>query len=246
MPKTPDELAQDFLANLNENVRKDHHTRLTGLLVYKLQQSFPGGPPKGESGGWHVPPLDVLDCVLSLNRSYDKFCLPKVQQFQKRHPELDSLAGLLKLIRSYPSPLEFSVHELNYRDEARASVLVQVIEYLLQEQTGFDGSSETDRLTQWANKVKPSDYEAPKIRGFKLSGFQYLRILFGAQAVKPDVHIRRFVSTALESLGVTDSLTDVEVLALMEDAGKDLGWSLADLDFAIWKALARDKSPEKE
>jgi hypothetical protein len=120
MPKTPDEVAQDFLRHLNENVKEDHKTR---LLVKKLQQFFPDGRPKGEAGRWLVPPLDVLDCVLSLNRRYDEFCLPRVKQFQKRHPEVDSLAGLLELIRSYPSPLEFSVHELDYRDEARASIL---------------------------------------------------------------------------------------------------------------------------
>lgn len=234
MPKTHDELAQDFLQNLNENAKKDHKTR---LLVEKLRQSFPDGPPKGEAGGWLVPPLDVLDCVLSLNRRYDEFCLPRVKHFQKRHPEVDSLAGLLELIRSYSSPLEFSVHELDYRDEARASTLVGVIMYLLRVQTGFSGSSEVARLTQWANAVKPSDYETVGIRGFALSGFQYLRILFGAQTVKPDVHIRRFVSKA-----VGQPVTEVDALALLEAAGNYLGWPLADIDYAVWDTLARDRT----
>ena len=150
---------------------------------------------------------------------------------------MDSLAGLLKLIRSYPNPLEFSVHELDYQDVAHAWTLVGVIMYLLRVQTGFNGSSEAARLTQWANAVKPSDYETLGIPGFALSGFQYLRILFGAQTVKPAVHIRRFVSKA-----VGQPVANVKAIALLEAAGNDLGWSLADIDYAVWDTLARDRT----
>jgi hypothetical protein len=88
-------------------------------VIEKLKVSFPDGPRRGEQGGWLVPPLDVLDCVLSLNRNYDLFCLPRVEQFKRSHPEVDTLQRLLDLIRSYPNPLEFSIRELNYRHEAR-------------------------------------------------------------------------------------------------------------------------------
>jgi hypothetical protein len=108
--------------------------------------------------------------------------------------------------------------------------------YLLRVQEGFNGSSEASRLTEWANAVKPSDYDTLEIRGFGLSGFQYLRILFGAQTVKPDVHIRRFVSTA-----VGQTVGDVEALTLLEDAGNHLAWPLADADYAVWDTLARER-----
>jgi hypothetical protein len=42
--------------------------------------------------------------------------------------------------------------------------------------------------------VRPGDSYFLGIKGFKLSGFQYLRMLFGAQTTKPDVHIVKFIS----------------------------------------------------
>ena len=207
--------------------------RDTRLLIETLRHCFPT-PPRRGFARWSVPPLNVLDCVLSLNRRYETFCKPRVQQFANQHPEVDTLTRLLHLINKYPTSLEFSIKELDYRDEGRAATLVGVLTYLLQAQKAFKGSSETSRLRQWARKAKPNDYEALGIRGFGLSGFQYLRMLFRAQTAKPDVHIRRFVSKA-----VGHPVGDVQALTLLEGAAKHLRWPLLALDNAIWDRLAR-------
>lgn len=204
------------------------------LVADALRRTFPAGPPRGEAGDWSNPALDVLDCVLSLNRNYDHFCQPRVTEFRDRHPEITSVRGLRGLIGSYPTPLVFSIAELNYRDERRAATLVGVAEYLIKAQTAFSGATEAERLLQWAMSVKPSDYLTAGVSGFGLSGFQYLRILLGGQTVKPDIYIRRFVSSALGR-----EVGDVEALALLEAAGQRLGWPLADLDYAIWDGLSR-------
>ena len=205
----------------------------TRQVLDKLHSKFPI-PPHEEFEGWFVPPLDVLDCVLSLNRSYDRFCLPRVKNFQGVHPEITTLASLLELIESYPTPFDFSKKELNYSDETRATILVGVLKALLHVQKAFKDSEETSRLKAWAHSVKPTDYEKFGVRGFGLSGFQYLRMLFGVQTVKPDVHIRRFVSDA-----VGRSVGDEEALVLIEAAGKHLKWPLSRLDYAIWDRGAR-------
>ena len=110
----------------------------TRLLIEALRQSFPA-PPRRGFDSWSVPPLNVLDCVLSLNRKYDTFCRPRVQQFANQHPGVDTLARLLRLINEYSTPLQFSIEELNYRDEQRAATLVDVLTYLLQAQKAFRG-----------------------------------------------------------------------------------------------------------
>jgi hypothetical protein len=92
-----------------------------------------------------------------------------------------------------------------------------------------------------SNQAEPHDYETLGIPGFGLSGSQYLRILFGAQAVKPDVHIRRFVSEA-----VGRPVQDVQALVLLEAASKRLGWPLSSLDYAIWEELARGTREGKQ
>lgn len=203
-------------------------------LISKLQEVFPRGLPVGKFTNWGIPPLDVLDCVLSLNRHYDSFCLPRVQNFKKRHPEIESLEALLSFIRSYLSPLEFSIQELDYRDEARAETLVGVLNYLVAAQRSIMGDSESDRLLQWADSVKPQDYVSVGVRGFGLAGFQYLRMLLGAQAAKPGVHIQHFISDAVGS-----EVGDPEALSLLEEACAVLKWPLTDLDYAVWEKLAR-------
>lgn len=186
---------------------------------------------------WQNAPLNVIDCVLSLNRRYEKFCLPRIERFSFRRPDIERLAALLELIKSYPSPLRFSEVELNYRDERRASVLLGVTEYLLRALDAFPkrtgelsgAESEMARLGAWARSVTPGDAWATGVRGFGLAGFQYLRMLFGVQTAKPDIHIRRFVSDA-----VGHEVSDAESLALLEAAALKENLLLADLDYSIW------------
>jgi hypothetical protein len=197
----------------------------------KALEKCSGHVTEGEDYGWPTPSLNVLDCVLSLNRRYDAFVLPRVEAFAKRHPEIRELAQLLELIKSYESAARFSVEELNYNDPKRAGVLVGVIEYLIREQKDYGGVTEQERLREWAVSVRPSDVSRVGVRGFGLSGFQYLRMLFGAQTAKPDVHIRRFVSDVLgERVG------DWRALALLEEAAKRAGLPLRSIDYVIWES----------
>lgn len=162
-----------------------------------------------------------------------------MQRLSERHPEIDTLQSLLSLIRDYQSPLEFSLRELAYRDEARAVTLVGVLDYLLAVQSSFGGESEAERLHQWAESVKPQDHVSVGVRGFALAGFQYLRMLLGAQPAKPDVHIRRFVSDA-----VGYKVSDEKALSFLEEASAVLKLPLSDLDSEIWERLARGTASE--
>jgi hypothetical protein len=64
-------------------------------------------------------------------------------------------------------------------------------------------------------------------------------MLLGAQAAKPDVHIRRFVSDA-----VGEKVGDAEALSFLEEACAVLKWRLSDLDYAVWQTLARGAAVE--
>lgn len=50
------------------------------------------------------------------NRPYDSVVLPRVLRFAERHPGIDTLHALQNLMRSYPSPKDFSARELDYKD----------------------------------------------------------------------------------------------------------------------------------
>jgi len=77
------------------------------------------------------------------------------------------------------------------------------------------------------------------VHGFGLAGFQYLRMLFGAQTAKPDIHIRRFVADA-----VRHRVSDAEALTLLEAAAREEGLRLADLDYSIWQELSGSAYPK--
>jgi hypothetical protein len=72
------------------------------------------------------------------------------------------------------------------------------------------------------------------VPGFGLGGFQYLRMLFGAQTTKPDVHIIRFVSEAIGR-----KIADIKALYLLERAAKQAGLPIRELDITIWETGAR-------
>ena len=138
-----------------------------------------------EDYGWPHPPLNVLDCVLSLNRRYEGFVVPRVEDFARRHPDIVRLRHLLELIDQYKTPLKFSVSELDYYHEERAETIRGVVQYLINEQRMYEGSTEAERLRQWATSVTHREYRTVGVRGFGLAGFQYLRMLFGARPPNP-------------------------------------------------------------
>jgi hypothetical protein len=178
--------------------------------------------------------LSVIDCVLSLNRRYDGFVLPRVETFARQRPDIVRLAHLSDMLNDCASVGEFCLRELNYNHPQREQTLRGVLAYMISAQAKQEGADEWTRLQSWAEAAKPGDYVAVGVRGFGLSGFQYLRMLFGAQTTKPDVHIMRFVSQV-----VGRKVTDAQALESLEAASAKAGLPLREVDGAIWEAGAR-------
>lgn len=192
------------------------------------------------SGYNEATAVAVIDCVLSLNRRYDGFVVPRLKDFKRNHPQVRSIVQLAELMDSYPTLLDFSIEELNYRDEDRARILREVVQFVCTIVQESPTRPEEEVLKDWALQAKPPECETLGIRGFKLAGFQYLRIRFGADTTKPDVHIRRFIADALNRK--VSAVSDYEALALLEAASKRLGYSVREVDSAIWRSRARDDS----
>ncbi len=202
-------------------------------LARVLKERFSGVSYRGDYG-WPHPALNVIDCILSLNRRYNSFVVPRVTNFAPRRPTIVGLSHLRELMDSFENPLHFSIEELNYNDGPRAETLQGVIDYLVDAQQDYEGGTERERLERWASSVGPGDSFMVGVKGFGLAGFQYMRMLFGIQTTKPDVHIRRFVS---EVIGRT--VNDYTALALLERAAKREGLLLREVDGAIWAERAR-------
>lgn len=203
-------------------------------LAEALRRDFPALQPSRDRAWSRAPALRVIDCVLSLNRRYDAFLVPRLDRFERDHPSVTSLRELRALIDSFPSPAAFTETVLNYRDSARAATLSAVLDFAVAVCERHARDSELAALQRWATSARPGDYKTLKIRGFGIAGFQYLRMLFGANTTKPDVHIRKYVGQAIDR-----PVSDVEALQLLEAAAAKGQLSVRDFDTSIWERSAR-------
>lgn len=192
--------------------------------------------PDGQSDEYQWPNavLRLIDCVLSLNRRYDSFVVPRVNSFQRSHPEVDTLTKLWEFIQACDGPIAFFESELDYWDVDRARVFNEVLHYLMTKASQCEGRTEMEKFRNWAISASPSGFVEMNICGFGLSGWQYLRMVLGADTVKPDRHIKTFVR---ECIG--KPVSDQRALRLMEQATKHAGRSLREVDNVIWQRYAR-------
>lgn len=202
-------------------------------LAAAIRQLAPTVASSADEAWKQSPALCVIDCVLSLNRNYDKFVVPRLKKFGQEWPQVESFTQLQTLIKKYPSSDDFVRSELYYNDKTRANMLASVVDWIV----GICGNGDTDEqrsyMKEWA---KNSNFRvsSPNIRHFGLSGFQYLRMLFGADTTKPDIHICRFVAAVIGR-----KVSDYQALNLLERATAEAGVSIRDLDTTIWEMSAR-------
>jgi hypothetical protein len=203
-------------------------------LVATLCRLAPSVRKSSDRAWVREPAVRVIDCVLSLMRRYDSFVVPRLDRFERRHPNVRTVSDLQLLIASFQSANEFVTEVLDYRHEDRAETLSAVVDWLASISGTGSQAEQLKKLELWASNAHASDHMALGIRGFGLGGFQYLRMLFGANTTKPDVHICRFVGSA-----VGHQVSDVEALELIEQAASEAEIVLRDLDTTIWEVSAR-------
>lgn len=198
-------------------------------LIERLKRDFPALPGPDQNI-WSTPPsAKIIDCVLSLRMNYAQVVVPRVDRFVRDHPEVRSCAALVDLIRQHPSPAAFSASVLNMKHATKGAAILAVAQHLLGEQARFEGSEE-DRLSQWARWARPGDFIAFVAPGFGIAGFQYLRMLFGADTIKPDVHILRYVQDA-----IGHPLAEGPAVYLIERVAALMGVNARGIDKAIWE-----------
>lgn len=203
-------------------------------LTAALRRDFPSVAESSGRAWSRAPALRVIDCVLSLNRDYDQFVVPRLDAFERRFPAVETVLQLRSLINSYRSPAAFATDALDYNDPPRAAILRAIVDHLVRAALGRPGP-EPEQLQAWAERARPQDYLTLQIRGFGLAGFQYLRMLLGANTTKPDVHVSRYVATV-----VGHSVSDVQAILLLEEAAHLLGIRLRDIDTTVWENAARN------
>ena len=124
-------------------------------VVAQLRRFAPSIKTSSDSAWSREPALRVIDCVLSLNRNYDRFVVPRLDRFEKRHPGMRSVGELRDLMKSYPSPHVFVKQTLDYDHEDRAIILDGVVDWLWVLTNARD---ELVELESWARTARPNEY----------------------------------------------------------------------------------------
>jgi len=162
-------------------------------------------------------------------RQYDNFVVPRVQLYKNSiGKEIKTIEQLIEYCSNSGGFHIMFKEILGYDHSERARIMSKVCAKCVLIKT------EHKSMAAWANIAKVEEFKLFGVRGFGISGYQYLRMRFGAQTTKPDTHINRFVR---ESLGRT--VNGIYAVQLIEDAAKQLGWPARGIDGELWELAAR-------
>lgn len=191
-----------------------------------------------EEFGYSNPVLICLDAVLSINRRYYSFVVPRIKHFQKTYPNICTLQQISTLIQDLG--YEGFCVVWKYKHIAR----VRTLDHLVTKFINYAKEiGETDDLTAmkiWARESSVTDYKNFGVPGIGLATFQYLRMMLGVSTVKPDVHIKRAVSDALKR-----PVSDIEAIILIEKASEAMGLPATLVDHNLWRHFAFDASKDR-
>ena len=203
-------------------------------LVSALRELAPRVQPSTDRAWTRAPALRVIDCVLSLNRNYDNFVVPRLDKFEIDFPETRRVSELHNKIATYKSAHDFVTQTLNYSHEQRANILWEVVCWLVTIAGTGAASEQLEKLEKWAVEAPLDGYRKLGIKGFGIAGFQYLRMLFGANTVKPDIRICGFTEKAIGR-----QCSSLLVIRLLAAAAPEANVRLRDLDTTIWETASR-------
>lgn len=183
-------------------------------------------------GNYQNAVLVCLDASLSINRKYYTFVVPRIIYFQNKYPDITKLDDLIKLIDTVG--IDGFRECWNYNHPDRVRLLYDLCNRLLEISKSYDGD-ELTALRNWAKDITVNDYIDFKVNGIGVATFQYIRMLLGANTVKPDVHIKNEISKILGK-----SVRDVYAVELFEQACLELGLMLSDVEHSIWMRKANN------
>ena len=188
----------------------------------------------GNYGDRYDPPaVKVINSVISQALTYKTTVYPRLVGFKKNRPDVKSIRQLADLMESYTTPLEFLSEEVDLPNKLKAGAIDGLVKYLCGLIEASPAVPEEETLRQWAITAEPDDYKKLDIKGVKIATFQWLRMLFGADTSKPDVHVMNFINETIDR-----ELSENECVLLIEGVASYLEVSEREVDGAIWNFMA--------
>ncbi|MDA8400201.1 MAG: hypothetical protein M0008_09170, partial [Actinomycetota bacterium] len=185
---------------------------------------------------------DYVVCLLSTVVDYQLHTTAverALQHFQsRRRSDVATHQDLERLFAKFPDDragnTELAEYLWGFKLWTRAALLRRLAAYFASQ-----GATDLESLRRWAESSEfKRDFEG-KVRfsdrgttyGLGYAIFNWLTMRLGAQSVKPDVHVRRFVEVTMGR-----RLSDQDVVEAVTRTAAALGITPRSLDWRIWEA----------
>lgn len=170
------------------------------------------------------PVLALVDTVLSINRKYDSFVKPRIELI--KNTRIDSFDSLRQELEKGD---EYFISLWNYNHPQRIELLRNLLAYFIDYKNNNNIKTDLETLRTWGEESSVEKYSNWNIKGIAFTTYQYLRMLCGADTVKPDIHILRTIEK-----GIGRKLSTKDSVKIIEDISRKIGIKARDLDHAIW------------
>lgn len=170
------------------------------------------------------PVLTLIDAVLSINRKYDSFVKPRIEIIRD-----SNIASFDLLSRELEKGDKYFMSLWNYNHLQRVELLRNLLQYFINYKDKNNIKDDLETLSKWGKESSVEKYKDWNIKGIAFTTYQYLRMLCGADTVKPDIHILRMVEK-----GIGRKLSPKDSVKIIEEISEDINIKARDLDHSIW------------
>lgn len=180
------------------------------------------------------PCLIILDAVMSRSRVYEKTVVPKIKYFKENFPDINTLEKLIDTIER-DGPENFAPKYLDYRFKQLGQVLLDTAMVFNNNKLGIDDLESMKLFAESTDFYK----DIQKVNGIGIATARYLAILLNVDTVKPDVHIMKFISNALDR-----KVKEQEVIDLLTFVAKEMEIPVAIIDNSIWQYMSNPNNTD--
>lgn len=176
------------------------------------------------------PVLLVVDAAVTVTgQNYFEQAKPQAVAFRDQYVKTGQITTLAELADADDILQEF------FSNQRKARVAREIAAHL----TTHSEKTDLEALQVWAENADPIDYRSDpigSIKGVGLRTFQFLRMVAGVDAIKPDVQVVKFVDSLQESLpeASLDTSTNPKTLNSCRWIADNSSFELIELDQIAW------------
>lgn len=164
------------------------------------------------------PAIALIDVILAANRNYNKVVEPNIKRIQEEYPELNNFDELTKIIDSKTKQEFYSFW--GHRDEKKYNTLKNVLSKI-NDLRVINSNLNDDFLLMknWAMNANIFNYKNDligSIPNIAIATFQHLRMVYGADTIKPDQRVKEVLDY---EFGLSN-LSDINVIKAVEQIAK--------------------------